>query len=433
MIALNTIAVLAYLASGLLILRHYRETVVFYGFFYFMQSWMLVSCWYNDLGIYNNELFRYTDTSFATTRLALFCLLFNVGFVLVARWCQRHPLSRNDYAINWGKPKAGPLKLLLGGAIGLLYAYICFTFYRDGIPILMGIDRLLFVTEGGAVENLLVLYGPYIAFLLGYFRNDDKKFPGCSMMMGSFVVYKILTANKFSGLMAIIVPYYLPIFIRAYLRNNSLTVLKTKYFAFASGAIAVLLTMAFLTYMSVLGSTDGASQFLLDRVLANQGQLWWAVDNDKFGVGGILPDQTDKELNAILEPGSVSSEETGMKVLMIHILGPTLAYPIIDKGYLYTMAYPAILVTMVPYGIAALIQVLAGAFLALCLYYLYYCITYRHLVRALVTLMIVLPLVAVLATGNLTVFLTFGMMVKISFLIFVEGGFVRTTLAGEAA
>ena len=81
MIALNSIAVMVYIASGLLIMRRYRETMVVYGFFFLMQCWALVSCWYNDLGVYNPELFRYTDTSLATTRLSLFCLLFNVGFV----------------------------------------------------------------------------------------------------------------------------------------------------------------------------------------------------------------------------------------------------------------------------------------------------------------------------------------------------------------
>jgi hypothetical protein len=96
------------------------------------------------------------------------------------------------------------------------------------------------------------------------------------------------------------------------------------------------------------------------------------------------------------------------------------------------MAYPAILITTVPYGFAALIQIVAGGLLAMCLYYLFYCISYRHLVRALVALTILLPLLAVLATGSFTVFMTLGMVVKVTILIIAEGGLVRTQPAGAS-
>jgi hypothetical protein len=421
-----------HLITGLWILHRYRESSVFYGFYFFMQTWALVSCWYNDLGIYNPELFRYTDTSLATTRLALFYLLFNIGFVMVAQWCRMYPLARNDYEIKWGRPDSGYLKALLIGAIGVLYVYVVYEFYRNGIPILQGIDRLLFVTEGGAVEKSLVVYGPFLAFLLGYFRPDHKRWSAQSVMMASFVVYKILTANKFSGLMAIVVPYYLPIVVRLYLQDRNFTLLRRRYLAAVSGVVALLLGFAFVTYVSLIGSGDGAYQFLTDRVLANQGQLWWAVDNEKFAPNGSLPHLGELELGAILSPESINSEETGMKALMIHLLGPEIAYPIIDKGYLYTMAYPAILITSVPYGFSALIQIVAGGLLAMCLYYLFYCISYRHLVRALVALTILLPLLAVLATGSFTVFMTLGMVVKVTILIIAEGGLVRTQPAGAS-
>lgn len=433
MIALNSIAVIVYIGSGLLIIRRYRETMVVYGFFFLMQCWALVSCWYNDLGVYNPELFRYTETSLATTRLSLFCLLFNVGFVLVARWWQRYPLARSDYAVVWGVPRVGQLKVLLITVIVGFYVYAGWTFVRHGIPVFQGVDRLLFISEAGTLERLLVVYGPLLAFLLGYFRPDNKRLPACSLLMGSLLMYKILTANKFSGLAAIIVPYYLPIVVRAYLRDRSFTLLRAKYLALLSGVVAVFLGLAFVTYVALIGSREGAYQFMLDRVLANQGQIWWAVDNEKFNLGGGLPDLGEKELRAVLVPESIGSDETGMKALMIHILGPELAYPIIDRGYLYTMAYPAILVTSVPYGVAAIIQVLAGGLFALCLYYLFFCISYRHLVRALVTLTILLPLMAVLATGNMSVFLTLGILAKVAFLIVVEGGLVRTNLAGVSA
>lgn len=433
MILINSIAVLLYVLSGLWLLHRYREAAVFCAFYFFMQSWALVSCWYNDLGIFNPELFRFTDTSLATTRLALFYLLFNIGFALVAGWWQRHPLVRSDYEVRWGRPQPGLLKLLLAGGIGLLGGYVAYGFYRDGIPILQGIDRLLFVTEGGTVERLLLVYGPFLAFLLGYCRPDDRRWSTQSLLMASFVVYKVLTANKFSGLMAIVVPYYLPIVVRLYLKDRTFTLLRARYLAVAGSGVALLLGLAFVTYVFLIGSGEGAYQFLSDRVLANQGQLWWAIDNDKFSLGGSLPHLADRELTAIITPGDVSSDETGMKALMIHILGPDLAYPIIDKGYLYTMAYPAILVATVPYGIAAVIQTIAGGLFALLLYYLFFCISYRHLVRALVALTILLPLWAVMATGNFTVFLTAGMAIKVLFLIVAETGLVRTQPAGASA
>jgi hypothetical protein len=57
---LNALAALAYLASAVYILRRYTKYAVLFGSLTSMQVWALISCFYNDLGVYNFELFRLT-------------------------------------------------------------------------------------------------------------------------------------------------------------------------------------------------------------------------------------------------------------------------------------------------------------------------------------------------------------------------------------
>jgi hypothetical protein len=88
------------------------------------------------------------------------------------------------------------------------------------------------------------------------------------------------------------------------------------------------------------------------------------------------------------------------------------------------MAYPAILITMYSLTATAIIQFIVGIIFFLLLYYLYYSVVYRHHFRAIVTMMILMPYITVLFTGNLAVFFTFGMIIKILILIALEmGGF----------
>ena len=62
---------------------------------------------------------------------------------------------------------------------------------------------------------------------------------------------------------------------------------------------------------------------------------------------------------------------------------------------------------------------MGGIFFAL-LFYLYHCILYRHHFRALIALLVAIPFITVLFTGNLFVFFSAGMVPKIGILLLLE-------------
>jgi hypothetical protein len=191
--------------------------------------------------------------------------------------------------------------------------------------------------------------------------------------------------------------------------------------------ILIVFTLgAFATYSFAIGDSDIALNYLISRIFAMQGQMWWAVDYEYYNNAMYDSRHLHVELQKIFSPESVSSTDIGMQYLMIAVLGPKLAYPIIEKGYLYTMTYPAILIATFPFTIAIVLQFFAGIVFFTLLYYLHFCIIYRHKFRAIIVLLMIIPFITVLFTGNYVAFFTFGMSIKFFILLGLElGGALR--------
>jgi hypothetical protein len=431
MIWINAVAVLVHLVVGLLILRRERIFTVLFGYAFFLQTWSLLSCFYNDCGIYNFELFRYTFTTLATTRLALFYVVFNLGFMAVARLLRDRPMVRRDYRLTADAVNFGNIKLMayLFGLV--LCGYIVYSFATGGVPILEGIQKVTFYREAGPVERFLLAYGFLIAFLLGYFRRKRGRVSINGLLLAAMLVYLILTGNKFSALIKVLVFYYAAVFVQYLKAHPDFTIFRAKYVGWGVAVVLVLLSVSYGSYLYWGESVNGAADLLVNRVLALQGHLWWSTDLAVVSMGQYDPAHWLAELRAVIDPGAVAEGAVGMKYVMLQAVGPERAFAVFDTGYLYTMAYPAILVWTLPYLLAVMVQFLAGAVFAALLYYLHYSITYRHFIRAAIMVTIVLPYLAVLGTGDLYVILTPGIGFKLLLLLLLEIGFFRTaTVAG---
>jgi hypothetical protein len=422
MTLINGLAVAIYLISSLYVMQKYKQYLVFFGFLTFAQSWALISCFYNDLGIYNIELFRFTSTSYATARLAGFYIVFNLGFLFLASLIGKHGLKRVDYRFLKNKINLGSLKLAAYIGIGAVVAYLIYVYCTKGVPISSGLNRLTFYQQAGPIERVLLTHGFLFAFFLGYFRKKRGRFSINGLLMCGYILFGILAGNKFSLFMLLLIPYFAPILARRYFRNPGLKIFRVKYAVIIAGTIIIFVSGAFITYNAALGDSDFALNHLVNRVFAWQGQMWWAVDyeyyNNALYDGRHLP----VELQKIFSPESVPATDVGMKYLMITVLGPEIAYTIIERGYLYTMTYPAILIATVPYAVAVILQFLAGVIFFALLYYLHYSIVYRHTFRSIVAILMIVPYIAVLLTGNFAVFFTFSMSIKLLILLTLEMG-----------
>ncbi|MEE9443815.1 MAG: DUF6418 domain-containing protein [candidate division Zixibacteria bacterium] len=425
---INAAAVILYIASCIYIIRKDKRIFVFFAFLAFSQIWALVSCFYNDLGIYNIELFRFTEPTYATFRLAMLYVVFNLGFLAAMRTFQNSFPARVDYRITRETLQLGGIKIAVYGCVGLVIVYIAHNFMTGGIPVFSGFGRLGYFEETGRLEKILLLYGFLFAFILGYFRPTGKKYSLNSIILIIYLAFLILTGNKFSSLISMVTYYYAPIFAKHYNQKPDVKLLNTRNVLIALLIIILTVAFAFTTYKYATDDNDSefASLYLKNRVLAFQGEMWWAADYE-YHNGNLYDNKHWQiELKAILSRRDVSTTDVGMKYLMIRILGPEKAYPIIERGYLYTMTYPAILIAMFPYWIVIFIQFFAGFIFFIVLYYLYYSIIYTHLFRSIITLTILLPLTVVLVTGNLTVFFTLGILIKALILAILELGGAKT-------
>ena len=438
-IIVNLLSVTAYIASAVVILRRFPRYLILFGMVSLMQAWSLISCFYNDLGFYNFELFRYTETTYATSHLALFYLVFNLGFAIAARVLRDRPLARRSYGLKDVAPNLGALKTLVYAGIGLVAAYVFYNMATNGIPALMGIDRNSYLSEASLLDRLLLVWGGTVAFVLGLTSRRRGRFSINGIILALLIVYALMVGHKFSFISQLLWMYATPVFARWVASHPDWKPRLGRYVVRGFVVTAVFLGLAYAVYAKQLANVEGAQSLLFGRVMAFQGEVWWAADNAVAEAGGHDKRHWEDELDKIIDPQHTPLETVGMRYLMIRILGGEKAFPIFDHGYLYTMAYPAILIVTFPYALALLLQCLAGVLLLLLLYYLHWSLVYRHNLRAIVTFLVVLPLAATLSTGNFFVFFTLGILLKVLLLSVAESlpppraAENRTPLAPETA
>ena len=420
MILLNAVAVVAYLVFTCYLLRTYREHFVLFCYFSFMLAWALVSCFYNDTGIFNMELFRQTETTSATAKLAAFYFVFNLGFLAMARMLYRRPLARVDYAFSRQTLQIGHLKFSVYAAITVVVLYIVYSFVTEGIPIFSGLNRLEYFEQAGFLEQKLIFYASPIAFILGYYRRKRGRLSVNGLIIAAFLLFAILVGNKFSLLVTLLVSYFLPVYIRYLADHPGLRLFTWRQVMTMATVAAILVLLTFGAYLKIFKDVSQSYNLLVDRVFAFQGQMWWGVDYDVSHHGRYDDSHWQVELDNILTPADTRRGEVGMQYLMVKVLGPEKAFEIFERGYLYTHTYPAILIATFPLWIALMIQFMAGMLFFIILHYLYYSILYRHTFRSLISMLVIFPYLGMIFSGNFTVFLTLGMVIKIAILIILE-------------
>jgi len=431
MLLANALCVILYMASALFVLKRCREHLVFFGYLVFAQTWSLISCFYNDTGIYNMELFRFTETTFATSRLAVFYMVFNLGLLTMAKFISKRPLARSEYRVVGSQWRLGNMKLVAYGLVGCVILYVAYSLGTEGVPLFEGIDRVTFLKEAGPVERVLQVYGPAIAFMIAFYRRKTGLFTINTLMIFLLLAFSILTSNKFSALVRVLIAFSVPVYVRSLMKNPERSILRARHVFSLIGVAIVFLTIAYFSYVSNFGSSNVAGLLLIDRILAFQGQMWWAVDYQLFVQGMFDSGHWLDELRAIISFGAVPEASYGMKYLMLQVLGAGHAFPIFDVGYLYTMAYPAILVATFPYPLAIVIQFSAGMAFLLLLHHLYYSTRYNHPVRAILSLMVVTYFFGMILHGDFILFFNWRVIVLIVLLSVMEAGLGNSDWGGK--
>ena len=431
MILLNAVAVVGYVATLIYISRKYRQYFIVFAYLSAMQLWALFSCFCNDLGVYNSELFFHTVPTLATARLGIFYTIFNMGFILAARVIGARVLTRIDYTLGVTSAWRRNLRLVLYLLVAVVVGHVSYSFITGGIPVLTGLDRLDYFEQAGTLDRFLTHNSMLIAFALGLFRVRKGRYSVNGLIFVGMIIYAVLIGHKFSFLVGILTCYYTPVFIRHVHDNGGRGIFNVRHFVTAMVICTAFVAFAYASYVHRLNSPSRALTQLVDRICTSQGQIWWAVDYGYLGLRTHDPEHWRAELRHIVSTERGPSDDAGMRYLMVQILGQDRAQAVFSHGYLYTMAYPAILLVTFPYALAIALQFAAGVVFFVLLYYLYYCIVYRHHFRSIVMCLVVFPYITMLFTGNFFVFVSVGMLVKFMVLTAMETGLFRGMMRTE--
>lgn len=418
MIFINAVAVVLYVYScWRLLQRPQHRTLLF--FIFSMQAWSAVSCFYNDLAIYNIELFGWTNTTLATTKLCLFYLIFNAGMATLFWLLRNSELPKTAYESPSWLRQTFPLPTVVYGISACVVTLLAYSFIANGVPLLMGIHKRAFLEDAGTFERLIATYGFVLTFALGLARCQNRRLS--DLFLTCLLIGQICTGNKFSSLYMLVICYLLPVAAHRYTGNHNFGIRFRTVVRFVGLGVAVV-GLTFSSYLYWSNDKGTASFLFLDRVLANQGHLWWAVDNDVSSYGRYDQDHWQREVASVFLPSSVGEAETGMKYLMLNVLGPDKAWPIFDSGYLYTMAWPAILIVSFPYGFGLVIQFVIGMLMASLLFYLNHTLRHHFTLRAVLVLTIIVPCIVMTFTGSFATLLTLGLIIKLLLLLSLECG-----------
>ena len=277
----------------------------------------MFSCLYNDLGIYNPELQRFTYESYATTWLALVYIAFNFGYWLnIGR-----QLNSNFPKYNNFFTREVFLEKFTKIFFFLLSIYVLLELVQYGVPVLHGIDRLEIQKHKNEIEINVENYFIFFVFMLGLLRSNSKKIVWNDVHFLLYIFYFIANGHKFSGLIDLILIYSVPSWIL--LCCNSAHVDKTKrlkviltLFAVVVGLVAVV----YMHYLNITGSASGAIDEFFVRFFALQGHVWWTVFNDINLYGLYDAMHWQSELSAIIDSHNTSPDAYGMRYLMIGVI-----------------------------------------------------------------------------------------------------------------
>ncbi len=425
MILLNLIAVVAFVVAVVVVWRRLRFGRTVFTWLSAMQGWSLVSCFYNDLSVANLELFRWTETTAATSLLALAYIGLTLGVGLVAHRFEH--LRFRPVAYDWGIGELGKqlFRFMIWGVSATILAVLGFDFLLNGVPIMTMIDRAAYWEQAGPIASILPKYGYLLYFALGLVRPRVRRLTVEDGLMLALVLCLLAIGNKFSAFVIVAVGYGTPVLAALPVRKVVWTRQWLRYAMIAFG-LSLPIGLAVVHYSTKLNDSGLVMALVKQRVFAFQGHVWWGTYYATTHEGRSDPRQLEREVRGVLDPGSVPIVERGLRRLMVELIGPERAYTAMAHGYLYTMGYPAILLLMIPHWLIPLIQFLCGILFALSLWWLHSHIVAGHYFRAILVFTLVWPLGVTLLTGNFAHLLSIGLAARLAVVVLLDCGLLAT-------
>jgi hypothetical protein len=381
--AINLFSIFLYLIFGLFLFKKNRFWPFFF-FFYIGQLWAILSSYYIEQGIYLTEQDRFSYETGATFRLVAENLLFFSSAILILKFL---PINRKNKIESWFSLKnnknlesiifvlsigisllifidASITKIIYMGIINKFNFYQYSFLFKINLlrPFIFHVNLLTFI-----LGNLFVLYSNKIS----------KK----RLIMLSFIlilIASVLQGSKFSAIYINSILFFIPTLLGVKVKFDKKV--GKKIILSVLGLIITFLIVMNLTYREYSQNLkeDQIFDFILYRVFALQGHVWWGTDEMAY----ILSPQDKKqniknEMNVILQK-DVEEYSSGLEALMIFI-SPRIAPFFLENGINFTMGFPALFTFLFnPFQIAILL-VLFGLSFGIFIFFLYKAILSKNI------------------------------------------------------
>ncbi|MFK4500876.1 hypothetical protein ABIF86_005167 [Bradyrhizobium japonicum] len=221
---------------------------------------------------------------------------------------------------------------------------------RGPIPLLAGIERFDYTRQyGGPLHQRLIEWGPMLAFQLGLFMilpairggRFDLRFPA---LFGAVLIYLFMVGHRFSSFFAYSSFFIIPIgafLLREQAVHRSFPRILRYVSLAAAGLVAFIAVALIHSYTVVRGSEIDQLQFkLTQRILVQQGEMWWATYERVFVHGDW--NSALAMFKLFVAPFNPASNST-MQFLMELSLPLDRTYVLLTQGQTYTGGWPEVL------------------------------------------------------------------------------------------
>jgi hypothetical protein len=224
---------------------------------------------------------------------------------------------------------------------------------RGPIPLLAGIERFDYTRlYGGSLHRRLLEWGPMLAFQLGIFfavpllhdGPSDRRF---GALFGALILYLFLAGHRFSSLYVYSSFFVMPIGVVLIARQakspsqGDRASRKVLRYLAAAGAVLLVLIAIAVAYSYIVVRGEGAEILakLSQRILVQQGEMWWMTYKRVFLFDEWNSGQAAYKL--FVDPFDPARNST-MQFLMEAALPLRRAHQLFAQGSAYAGGWPEV-------------------------------------------------------------------------------------------
>lgn len=424
---LYSLSVLCLLCILYFYIKH--NTIHFIASLFYIYSFLFiyVSALYLDINaVYSPELGKYIGgETYSASMLLVYLLLFFIASKIVftkARTYKIVSLLKN-YSHYEYKIFGFDFFTLLSLSLLVFLIAIFLNLFSTPIPLFSGLDRVTYFRSYSGIllltmMKLINIIGLLLGVLYVYSKGHIFNRRVVLFSFFLFLIILFMIGNKFSTPLRFILFFMLPIAI-LYTNSSALTNIKKKnIFFFLTGVIVFIIIT--LTYIKMHFGDRLLFEYLEERLLISQAQLWWDFYNQYFYLNWSIENFYHAYNNTFVEPLYKFKGNQFLLYLMDQTIEAKQLFHRMENGYLYTGAYPAFLVALAsPLG-SLLIHFLFALIYSYLLYIFFILMSKKYFFTTIMSGYLLISILFIFVTsdfGHLGVYITKILLIFITYII----------------